>query len=729
MKTFYLFAVLFCLSLTGANAQAIFYPDATNPTTFIYDFNEELGDIFDGYTAAGWLFNNTTSGTGHFWASCNQTGGVLSLYRAQDKTDGYYNYQTFVFSPALDVSTGKTLKMKYSTTGLNGTIQARVYYTGGAYQTVSIPVTAGEYVQNIALTGESVVSFNLSAGNGGTYTGPGYINIDNIQIGPDMPAPAPSILVDCAYEDGFDGNNLSDDNKTVTVGGSFTYASQADGILELRSGAISNTYQQIMNIMLTNPVDLSVAADQTLTLRYEASGYTAGAMTIQLYDEDGTYIPLGFSLVDTQYDDVLSLTGRYSQSGTITGFDYSKVKRINIVNTAAIEGSGSIKFDYIRLGGVPFAPASVPASKVGVAIAPVNMLANLCSCIISGAFSATGLPDGITINNSNGLISGTPTTANAKNDTAVVTITYDTNKRLSTNVYFAPIEGSGPGLFVIEAGETKTKTQYEAGDFSDIIIKQTDTQSGQLDLEGGSLTVAGKLKLQKTLDKDKWYPLGFPFALSTVWSNYYESLGAAYAPFDLTADLEYFVKDFSYSATPAFSKLTASPFTAANAGNGYAVAVHEDLNNTDVSFISEDNPVLAAAALPVSAAAGGYQLVANTNTAALSVTQGENGGTYYYKYDAAANAFVKPTLGETATIAPFEAVITIGGIADASQLHGNFSVEESTGIARPVAGDAVVSVRYYNLQGVEISAPVKAQVYIAKEVYKSGAVKVVKGVK
>ncbi|MDR1809234.1 MAG: hypothetical protein LBR34_02370, partial [Prevotella sp.] len=61
MRIFYLLAILMCAFLSGVRAQPILYPDATNPTTFIYDFNEELGDIFDGYTAAGWLFNNTTS--------------------------------------------------------------------------------------------------------------------------------------------------------------------------------------------------------------------------------------------------------------------------------------------------------------------------------------------------------------------------------------------------------------------------------------------------------------------------------------------------------------------------------------------------------------------------------------------------------------------------------------------------------------------------------------------
>jgi hypothetical protein len=50
-------------------------------------------------------------------------------------------------------------------------------------------------------------------------------------------------------------------------------------------------------------------------------------------------------------------------------------------------------------------------------------------------------------------------------------------------------------------------------------------------------------------------------------------------------------------------------------------------------------------------------------------------------------------------------------------------------IGSAMLNDAPVSVRYYNLQGVEIAAPVKGQAYIAKEVYQSGKVSVKKALK
>jgi hypothetical protein len=53
----------------------------------------------------------------------------------------------------------------------------------------------------------------------------------------------------------------------------------------------------------------------------------------------------------------------------------------------------------------------------------------------------------------------------------------------------------------------------------------------------------------------------------------------------------------------------------------------------------------------------------------------------------------------------------------------------TSGISSVRCDENPVAVRYYNLQGVEISAPVKGQLYIAKEIYQSGAVKAKKTVK
>jgi hypothetical protein len=463
-KTFYLLAILMCASLSGIKAQAVFYPDATNPTTFIYDFNEERGNVRDGYSASGWLFNNTTSGAGRFWYTAEQTGGVLSLYRAQESTNGYYNYNTFVFSPALDVSTGKTLKMKYSTTGLNGTIQARVYDSNNNQQNVNIPVTEGEYILSLTLTENSVANFNLSAGNGGTFTGPGYINIDYIQIGPDMPATPTSVLAGCTFADDFNGSNplvISDANKTVSVNGNVTYAAQSDGMLNLRSGAIG-TYQKYVDFTFASPVDIS--ANPTYSLKLSATGYTAGRMQIRFYDADGTWVATYANLTDWVASGVnltnQSLPTYIGGAGSTTGFDYTQVTQIWIgTDNTAIAGTGSILIDYIQLGAVPLESESIPASEVGTPIMPIDMSANVCSCITPESWSATGLPDGLVINSSTGIISGTPTVADSDGGTATVTMTYDTDKTFSVEVPYGIIN-TATGIDAAGIDKTPVSVRY-----------------------------------------------------------------------------------------------------------------------------------------------------------------------------------------------------------------------------------------------------------------------------
>jgi hypothetical protein len=382
-----------------------------------------------------------------------------------------------------------------------------------------------------------------------------------------------------------------------------------------------------------------------------------------------------------------------------------------------------LKLDYVQLGATPFTDANVPPSIVGVAITPVALADNLASCITPTLWEAEGLPAGLEIDASTGVISGTPTTASAEPATATITVSYGTDKILKGYVYFGTVSLPSPTPFVIEANETKTKADYEAGNYNDLIIKSDNTGTGQLDLQGGTLTVNGQVKLRKSIAPGA-YPLGFPYAVETVWSYYFESQGSGYEPFDLSFGTDYSAKEFQ-AATSLFEELNANPFTAGNAGKGYAVSFVPDFDNTDIGFFSGANPSLSAGSLAVSSD-GTYQLAANTAYLTLNLTQGD-GDKYYYQFDGT-NIFVQPVVGQPVSIAPFEAVITVGGITDPNALHGNFYLSPITGINQAIdaANDPVVSVSYYNLQGVSIDRPQKGCVYIVKETLSSGKVNVEK---
>jgi hypothetical protein len=168
---------------------------------------------------------------------------------------------------------------------------------------------------------------------------------------------------------------------------------------------------------------------------------------------------------------------------------------------------------------------------------------------------------------------------------------------------------------------------------------------------------------------------------------------------------------------------------AMEAGKGYVIQFPDYFNNKEITFVSENNPVLKnTTSNSILNNYSGYGLVANPSVANITSlseigSAGEQGA--YYVYDSGTNNFGLVSGNATFTIKPFESI----GIALAyeGQLRSSLGSGAVTRWDR-ISGedDPVVQTRYYNLQGIEIGRPPKLGVYIEKRIYASQKVEVYK---
>jgi hypothetical protein len=126
----------------------------------------------------------------------------------------------------------------------------------------------------------------------------------------------------------------------------------------------------------------------------------------------------------------------------------------------------------------------------------------------------------------------------------------------------------------------------------------------------------------------------------------------------------------------------------------------------------EDKAVTVGLATTLTAPATGVPYLALTDASGLAVDFG-----------------ISSVLAGAANIVP-QTDIASNPVSGNSRDAGAHEYTSSVGVNTSILLEGQPeAVHYYNLWGVEVSAPAKGQVYIAKEIYKSGAVKVRKVVK
>jgi hypothetical protein len=217
----------------------------------------------------------------------------------------------------------------------------------------------------------------------------------------------------------------------------------------------------------------------------------------------------------------------------------------------------------------------------------------------------------------------------------------------------------------------------------------------------GTLTVTEAIRAEFEIVPDKWYSVGFPFAVHSVSGGNQE-----------------LIRDANFS----LKELNNGQFTAAttiDAGKGYIIRfsnVNEE--TTTVTFASEAISAFENGTLNVG---DDYRLVANPTLNSLTVNA--DGNDYYYFFDAGDNKY--KLIEEATVLNPFESLIILSAESGVQPVAEIAIETTQTGIADG-KNDPVLSVRYYNLQGLEVKTPLENKIYIVKKIHASQKEEIVK---
>lgn len=271
---------------------------------------------------------------------------------------------------------------------------------------------------------------------------------------------------------------------------------------------------------------------------------------------------------------------------------------------------------------------------------------------------------------------------------------------------------------VIISANTTTPVLPENTTIANLVIKE----GAEIDLNGKTLAVTGKVSIEKTaaIDSDGyWMSIGFPFEVS-AHSSYYDSKGwgSQLYPHGYSFS-DYWLK---YYDNDEFKYYSTNEFLAAN--KGYNALFPNAFNSFRAIEFRGNNVTIAAPQQLDITKDGSYQLVANPTLAKYPIEDNTPENYYYYKYDSNNNNYKRIT-DEGAEIEAFEAFIVvynedIENYPLRSIIIGN-EENDFTNIDNVRDDlDIVIATKYYNLQGVEISKPADAGVYIVKKTLQSG---------
>ncbi|MDR0547639.1 MAG: hypothetical protein LBG77_08720 [Dysgonamonadaceae bacterium] len=245
---------------------------------------------------------------------------------------------------------------------------------------------------------------------------------------------------------------------------------------------------------------------------------------------------------------------------------------------------------------------------------------------------------------------------------------------------------------------------YNASTSGDIVFSSSESYTAQLlDIPAGGLQVTGKVYVKRTFMPKTWYPMGFPFAISKIEGDF-PSDPELYIHQAGVQDGDFWLK--------AYNGNTFDYAGAIDQNTGYILQFPDAFSGVEVTFTSEDNPVLKnLTESDLNLSSGTYTLLANPSVKDLEI--GNTSGNYYYTYNQGSNNFALLASGSTANVKPFEAFIAVTGISP-SALKSALNIDAITGIGFST-DDPVIKTQYYTLEGKEIAQPQSQGIYIVKK--------------
>ncbi|MDR0230659.1 MAG: hypothetical protein LBI82_00870 [Dysgonamonadaceae bacterium] len=279
--------------------------------------------------------------------------------------------------------------------------------------------------------------------------------------------------------------------------------------------------------------------------------------------------------------------------------------------------------------------------------------------------------------------------------------------------------------FIIPAGVTRKIQDYEGGN---IIFEDDGTGVGQLDLEGTTsfaVPAGAFVKLEKTVVANRWYAIGFPFEVAQVYLNETYPNLEAYHP---STGGHFWLKTITPDETAKFEYVQDI-----EKDRGYIFQVPQALVDVNevVTFISGENTILYNIedldVNEIEIEAEKFGMIVNPSVAdiILPCVEGEDLTNHFYIFDEDKN--FTHHHGREKTLKPFESLVVFTN-PNGQPVPSSFNVETGpTGLFKISADKGkIVDVRYYNLQGLEISQPVENNIYIVKTTYESNAVETTK---
>jgi exo-beta-1,3-glucanase (GH17 family) len=287
--------------------------------------------------------------------------------------------------------------------------------------------------------------------------------------------------------------------------------------------------------------------------------------------------------------------------------------------------------------------------------------------------------------------------------------------------------------FVVAANESVAASAYLPNEYTSFTIYSNDNGTGQLTDIGpaGLMLGSHRLYFRKQFTPAQWYPLGFPFEIDSVTTNYQGQREELIPYTDANGTGNFFLKTYN-GETNTFNHVESPSTTAIEANTGYIVQFPEYAGEStvEITFVSAPNPVLKNTNEITAPGANQYALIPNpsvenvatfASTPAISAlyqfgynNEGAYDGSNHFglvgSYESPATTLDRP-------LRPYEAIVAVFG--SVTKLRSSIGTGMDEAIRLP-EGDLVIRKRYFTLTGAENACPPRNTAYIEQTVFASG---------